>query len=220
MNALAVLIVAAILTAAAAAWMLRAYRRADSAASPKLILGVCAGAALVALGLYLVIGQPGLPGAAHAARIEALKQRDPTTYSVEEALAILGEAARARPADAAPHLHTGVLLLSSGQPEEAARAFDAALRRDPTLRPAQVGLARALVQRDGGRVSPDALRLFEAAAASDPDDPAPWLYQAMAAMQESRDADARRLWGEALRRMAPDDPRRAMAAQMSAGPGR
>jgi hypothetical protein len=36
----------------------------------------------------------------------------------------------------------------------------------------------------------------------------------MAAMQEDRAADAGRLWSEAQRRMAPDDPRQEMAARM------
>jgi hypothetical protein len=39
----------------------------------------------------------------------------------------------------------------------------------------------------------------------------------MAAMEEGRTADAPRLWGEALARMAPDDPRREMARRMSEG---
>jgi cytochrome c-type biogenesis protein CcmH len=38
----------------------------------------------------------------------------------------------------------------------------------------------------------------------------------MAAMEENREADARMFWSEAYARMAPDDPRRDMARQMSA----
>jgi cytochrome c-type biogenesis protein CcmH/NrfG len=78
-----------------------------------------------------------------------------------------------------------------------------------------MGLGRAVVQIDG-RVSPDALALFQQAGQLS-DDPAPWVYQAWAAMEAGRDADVRRFWGEALRRMAPDDPRRAMAQRFASG---
>jgi cytochrome c-type biogenesis protein CcmH/NrfG len=78
-----------------------------------------------------------------------------------------------------------------------------------------IGLGRAIVRMEG-RITPEALALFEQAGALT-DDPIPWLYQAWGAMESERDADARRFWGEALRRMAPDDPRRAMAEQFATG---
>lgn len=79
-----------------------------------------------------------------------------------------------------------------------------------------MGLGRALVAVNNGQVSPEAVALFQQAAARS-DDPAPWIYQAMAAMEQNREADARRLWAEALARMSPDDPRRDMARRMSTG---
>lgn len=168
------------------------------------------------LGLYLLIGSPALPDAPFAARLEALKGRDPTTFTAAEALAVLGQAARDNPSDPLPHLFSGQVLFEVGRDQEAARAFDAALRRDPALSEAMLGLGRAMVRLEQGRVGADARALFERAGAQS-DDPAPWIYQAMAAMQEDRAADARRLWGEALARMSAEDPRRAMAARMSAG---
>jgi cytochrome c-type biogenesis protein CcmH/NrfG len=215
----AVLIIAALIVAAAAAWVLRAYRRASGGDKARAwpVFAACAVVGVCALGLYLAIGRPDLPGASSAARLEALKERDPTTYSLDEALAILHEAARDHPTDAAPLIFSGTLLFNNGRPQEAARAFDAALRRDPRSSEAMLGLGRAMFQIDEGRLSPQTLQLFQAAAAVSPSDPVPWLYQAMAAMLEDRADDARRLWGEALSRMAPDDPRREMATRMSAG---
>ena len=217
-NALAVFLIAALMCAAAALWGLRAYRRAGATrAAPAL--AACALVSLLALAIYLGAGRPDLPDAPYAVRLEALQQRDPTSYNAEEALAILGQAARDDPRDPLPHLYSGQLLLDRDRAEEAARAFDAALRRDPQLAQAMLGLGRALVRIDEGRVSAQALELFAQAGALG-DDPAPWLYQAMAAMQAGRGEDARRLWGEALTRMAPDDPRRAMAGRMSGDSGR
>ncbi|MDX2274643.1 MAG: hypothetical protein NW206_04260 [Hyphomonadaceae bacterium] len=215
-SALAFAIAAAILCAGAAFWVLRAYRRAsageDARALPALL-----GAALViaaTLGVYLFIGRPALPDAPYAARLEALKQRDPTTFTAEEALAILGEAARDHVNDPRPLIYSGEVYMQMGDAEAGARAYDAALRRDPNSIEAMLGLARAMVAIDEGRVSPEALALFERVGAAT-NDPAPWIYQAMAAMQSG--GDARPFWSEAYRRMAPDDPRRTMAERIING---
>lgn len=209
-----VFIVAALLTAVAAFWVLRAYRR--EGAGPRQPLVVCGLVALAALTTYLVIGRPELPDAPFHGRLEALKHRDPSTFTLDEALAVLDQASKDDPRSPLPHLYTGQLLLQSGQPEQAARAFDAALRRDPQSVDAMMGLGRAMVRMDHDRVSADALRMFQQAGALS-NDPAPWIYQAMAAMQDGRDADARRFWGEALARMSPDDPRRQMAREFVQG---
>lgn len=214
---LAVLLVGAVLIAAAAFWVLRAYKGAGGGARTAFpALASCGLVALATLGAYLVTGHPELPDAPYEARLEALKGRDPTTYNVDEALAILHEAARDNPRDPLPHFYTGELLLGQGRAPEAARAYDAALRRDPQLVDAMLGLGRSLVATEQGRVTPEALAIFQQAAQMS-DDPAPWIYQAMAAMERNDEAESRRLWGEALARMPADDPRREMATRMARG---
>jgi cytochrome c-type biogenesis protein CcmH len=213
----AVFLVAAILTAACAFWVLRAYRRAGGGeASPRGALGVVGVLALAALGAYLAVGRPELPDAPFLERLAALKHRDPSTYTPDEALAVLDRAAHEHPADPLPYYYSGLMLLQMQKPEEAARAFDAALRRDPRSGEAALGLGRSLVTINQGRVTPEALQAFRQAGALT-NDPAPWIYQAMEAMQSNNDQDARRFWGEALARMSADDPRRDMARRMSAG---
>jgi cytochrome c-type biogenesis protein CcmH len=209
----AVFIVAAALVAAAAFWVLRAYRDANPNAAPSPALIVCALVAIGSIGLYLSIGKPNLPDLPYKARLEALRHRDPTTYTFDEAVAVLDEAGRQNPSDARPHVFLGQLYLPR-EPDKAAREFDAALRRDPSSVDAMMGLGRALVSSNAGRVPPEALGLFEHVSRVSAD-PAPWIYQAMAAMQTNRGDDARHFWGEALTRMSANDPRRAMAAQMS-----
>lgn len=214
-SSLAVLLTGAVLAAGAGFWVLRAYRRAGGGTrSPIPALTACVLVSIAGLGAYLIIGRPELPDAPYAARLEALKQRDPTSLSADEAMAILHDAARENPRDPLPHFYTGQLLLDQGRAEEAARSFDAALRRDPRLAEAMMGLGRALVRIEDGRVTPEALALFQQAGALT-NDPAPWIYQAMAAMEEGR--DARAMWAEAYARMNADDPRREMARRMSNG---
>lgn len=212
-SSLTVLLIAAVLTAGAAFWCLRAYRRGGGESAVPA-LAACAATAVFALIVYLVIGRPELPDAPYAERLAALEQRDPTTYSPDEALAILHEAARDNPTDPLPHFYSGQVLYGQERPEEAARAFDAALRRDPQLAEAMLGLGRSLVAIEGGVVTPEALALFQQAGAL-MNDPAPWMYQAMAAMQDG--ADPRPFWREALTRMPADDPRRVMVEQQLAG---
>ena len=193
------------MTAAAAAWTLRAYRLAGAglvSARPALL--ACGAVALMALGAYLIVGKPSLADAPIDARLEALRHRDPTTYTAEETLAVLNRAAQANPRDGRPHLFAGQILLSQNRAEEAARQFDAALRRDPRSLEAMMGLGRAMVRIADGRVTPEALSLFQQVAAQT-NDPAPWIYQAMAAMQDRRVGEARRLCAEAVRRGAPSE---------------
>ena len=179
---------------------------------------VTAGAVgLFAFGTYLALGRPDLPDAPFAERLAALKARDSATYNGEEWLAYLADEAKLSPADAAPMFMIGQIYLAHRRPEEAARAFDAALRRDPLLVPALLGLGRSLMAMDGGVVSPEALAAFQQAASLDDADPTPWLYQAIAAMETDDAPEAQRLWGEAYRRMPPEDPRREMALRFSRG---
>lgn len=214
---LSVLLVGALLCAGAALWVLRAYRRAGGGARTAFpALTACAVVGIATLGAYLLIGHPEMPGGSYEERLEAVKLRELSTYTVDEALAVLHEAARENPDDPLPHFYTGQLLLDQGRAPEAARAFDAALRREPQLAEAMMGLGRAMVRIEQGRVTPEALALFQQAGALT-NDPAPWIYQAMAAMESGRDADARQLWGEALTRMPEDDPRREMAQRMARG---
>jgi cytochrome c-type biogenesis protein CcmH len=173
--------------------------------SPIPALAACGAVALTALTTYLAVGRPELPDAPYAARLEALKARDLATLTFDEALAILHDRSRTDPSDPLAHLYSG----------EAARAYDQALRRDPQLAEAMIGLGRSLVTIDG-RVTPEALALFQQAGALT-DDPGPWIYQAMAALEAGDEAASRGFWGEALARMAPEDPRREMAARMASG---
>ncbi len=208
----------AVLAACAGAALMWAYRRAGGVrAAP--VVAVAGASVIAAFAIYVAIGRPDVADAPYTERIAALKARPIEGYSDAELLARLAAEARANPGDARPHLATGVILAEQRRFEEAARAFDAALRRDPSSNFAKLNLGRVLVALDQGRVSEDAQRLFTEVADAQPDDPTPWLYQALAATQEGRRADAGRLWREVKRRLPADDPRHAMADRMIAESG-
>jgi len=211
-----VVLVGALLAALAAFWTLRAAHRAGGdAKTGRTVLLTLAAASVIALTVYLVNGRPDLPGGAYAARLEALRQRPEASYNMQEWLAVLAEDARAQPTDPWPHLATGEIYLRANRPQEAARAFDAALRREPRSADALIGLARSVATSEGS-FTPEALAFLEQATTVT-NEPAPWVYRAMAAMEGGRDAEAQHMWGEALARMGPDDPRREMARRFASG---
>jgi len=214
-TSLTILLIAAAITAGAAVWVLRAYRRAGGGSLRKA-LGVAAAVALAALTIYLVLGKPELPGQPYRARLEALKARDPSTYVGAEWIALLSEKAKADPADASAHFFLGQLYLGERRPQEAARAFTAALRRAPESPEAMMGLARALIAINDGRTTPESMDLLQQAAARTTD-PTPFIYLAIGALEDGDNAAARRYGAEALSRMTADDPRREMARRMSRG---
>lgn len=211
-----IVLAGALMAAGAAFWTLRATRRAGGdARTGRLVLFVCAGVSVLTLGLYLVNGRPDLNGGAYASRLEALRQRPEETYNAEEWLAVLNDDARRQPTNPWPYLAIGEVYIRTNRPQEAARAFDAALRRDPRSYDALIGVARSIATIEG-RFTPDALAYLEQATTVT-DDPAPWIYRAMAAMEADDAAETRRMWGEALSRMGPDDPRREMARRFASG---
>ncbi|MET0181542.1 MAG: tetratricopeptide repeat protein [Caulobacterales bacterium] len=219
MAALILFALFALVVALACFWTLWAYRKAGGQQKRLSFVAIIA-FALISLGAYAALGRPEVPDAPYDQRIEALKQRPVESYNQSELLARLNAEARAHPDDARPLLAAGAIHADEGRPEEAARAFDAALRRDPNSTFAMLNLGRALVAIDQGRVGADALRLFQAVAEREPENPTPWLYQALAATQEGRAGEERRLWGEVLKRLPAGDPRRAMAQQMISGGAR
>lgn len=211
-----VMFVGVLLAAGAAFWALRATRRAGGdARAGRTVLLACAALSAVTLVVYLSIGSPALAGGAYADRLAALRARPEESYNAEEWLAVLADDARLNPTDAWPYLATGEVYLRVNRPQEAARAFDAALRRDPRSYDALIGVARSIAGMEGS-FTPEALAYLEQATTVT-DDPAPWIYRAMAAMQADNPAETRRMWGEALSRMGPDDPRREMARRFASG---
>jgi cytochrome c-type biogenesis protein CcmH len=222
---------AALVAALAGWWVMRAFQRgervaatADASQTPAapsrqgrtMALAAAAVITLGALGLYAVTGRPDLPDQPYRQRLAALQATDPTQMSPEQILAILAERARTDRRDPRPHIFTGQILAEQGRTQEAARAYQAALRRDPMNPAALMGLGRVSVEMQAGAIGPEALALFQAAAMSSPKDPTPWLYQALAATQQRRWSDALKLWPEVEKRLSPEDPRHAMVAAMVA----
>jgi cytochrome c-type biogenesis protein CcmH/NrfG len=207
---------AALIAAVACWWVMRAYMQPGVGGNPTRVMMAAGAAAILVLVLYLAVGRPSAPDEPYAGRIAALEAKaksDAVNMSVPEMLALLEAHAKTDVNDPRPLLFAGQILAEQGRDAEAARAFSGVLKRDPTSADAMIGLGRANVRLEGG-VSPQTVALFQAASKLAPADPVPWFYQALAASQEERFADATRLWPEVLKRFDPADPRRTMALSM------
>lgn len=134
-----------------------------------------------ALGLYLWLGAPGLPGHPHAAQTAA------RPAAAEADLPALAERLAARMADAPDNPDGWTLLgrtyMQLGRPADAAGAF----ARAGALRPADADLAaaegEARMLAAGGQVTPESRAAFERALAQRPDDPRARFYLALGRYQ-------------------------------------
>ncbi len=163
----------------------------------------------LSLSLYLGLGSPSLPGLPLAARLSAPaapNDIDTLVAKVEEHLAKAPEDGRGWEVIAPVYLRLG-------RAEDAARAYANAIRILGSTAERQSGLGEALLVAEGGIVTEDARKAFEAARALDPKAPGPRYYIALAAEQEGkRDEAVKEL--SALLAEAPDDaPWRPLVVQ-------
>lgn len=163
----------------------------------------------LSLSLYLGLGSPRLPGLPLAARLSAPaapNDIDTLVAKVEEHLAEAPEDGRGWEVIAPVYLRLG-------RAEDAARANANAIRILGSTAARQSGLGEALLVAEGGVVTEDARKAFEAARALDPKAPGPRYYIALAAEQEGkRDEAVKEL--NALLAEAPDDaPWRPLVVQ-------
>ena len=146
------------------------------------ILGV--GLPLLALGVYVEIGNPQLPAQPLASRAK------PTTVITSDAqarlraaLAQLRKRLDADPKDVQAWLSLGRLRLGIGQAGEAVTALREAERLAPDNVEVLVALAEALTFEAQGTVTPAARALFERALTKDPKLAGPRYYIGLAEMQ-------------------------------------
>lgn len=219
MSSFAVFGLGAVMLALASWWGMRAYARADAGsapASPRNAMIAVALASAAVLGMYLYLGRPDLPGAAYADRMAALAERPLETYTPDEIVAVLHARAKQDPESPEPLLVLAGFEAQMGRAQEALRAYDEALRRDPNSYEATLGVGLVLFAQSQGEVSAQAQSLFERAREMRPEAVEPVFYLAIAAEQAGRVDEAQALWRQARAMMTPDDPRIAMIDQMLA----
>lgn len=188
----------------------RAAGRADeadgkAAAAPKPVLAavLIALLPLVALPLYLGLGNPDLPGQPFASRAPAAPEGGEIAERARQAVQAAAAEAEANPDDADAWLALGRLRLLAGDVEGAVTALERAGAVAGSAR-GDIASVRgeALTRSADGMVTPEARRAFEAAQAADPADPRAAYFLALADYQAGWLREALTAWSE-LAREAP-----------------
>ena len=185
-----------------------------------IIVGVC-----LVLGIagYAVFGRPGmgdLPMKERQAEIMEKIRTAPETLTPAETLARLEQPSIDQPDAPEPQYYIGVIMRQQNRPDDAARAFQSALRRDGTYVPALIGLADVLVELEGGGVSADAARLYARAYELDPTEVRAGMWAAMGAAQAGDQDKAAQMMRAVFANLPEDDPRRERFAPMLDAIGR
>jgi len=177
----------------------------------RLNIAITAGCLLVAAGGYFMVGRPGMADMPMSERQEGLAEKirnDPLSLTPAETLSRLEQATRSDPESPKPHFFIGEMLRAEGRPEDAARAYQSALRRDSQFVPALIALADTLVELSGGGVGPQATELYAEAYRLDETQVRAGMWAAMGAAQAGDQEKAEQAMRYIYNNLAEDDPRR------------
>ncbi|CAN5200956.1 c-type cytochrome biogenesis protein CcmI [soil metagenome] len=174
-------------------------------------------APILALGLYLLLGSPQLPGEPLAARLSAPTQQQDIALLVARVEAHLKQS----PDDGKGWEVIAPIYLRLGRSEDAARAFANVIRLLGSTAGREADMGEALVTAARGKVSAEARAAVERATKLDPAAARPRFYLALALGQEGKKDAAIAAW-HALLDGAPANPplvafARAELARLEAG---
>lgn len=161
-------------------------------------VAIVAGVPAAALGGYLLIGSPDLPGQPLAARQASQPGPNGVEALVAKAEAHLAE----NPDDGRGWEVLAPIYLRMGRLEEARTAYSNAIRLLGPSAERQSGYGQTLVALAGGVVTDEARVAFQSARELEPTDPKAAFFLAMALVQEGRDERAL----EAFRNLAAISP--------------
>jgi len=206
--------IAVVLISGLAAIFAAIYVATPLARGGRIAALACAGLiALGALGVYLINGEPDMPGQPYGDLVERLRTADPMSLSAIEQEERLRDALRNNPEDADALTLLGRYLSRTERELEAVALFERALRLEESAR-IYSDLGQALLNLNEGNLTPQARTAFGQANRLDPAMPEPAFFLGVAAFEDGDRAEAARRWAGIIERLDPDDPfRQAIAAR-------
>lgn len=168
------------------------------------LTSVAAAVALGAGGLYLLLGSPEKTDQPFAQREAELLSRPPETLSEDEIMLLLQEQAKKAPEDPKPHALMAQLLSGAGRDQDALRAFQAALRRDPKNANLIAETGAVLTRLNKGVIGADAKSAFDAALQLNPTSPSARFFLGLADWQAGKKQEALASWRTAYVANAKD----------------
>lgn len=172
-----------------------------------LVLASLIVAVAATLGLYFVIGSPGLPDQAYERRVDDWAN-SPETLEPGQIAAVLSRAVKREPENRTALTMLGAARFEAGDPIGAASAFRQALRLDETDATSWARLGESLVRASDGEVGVDAEAAFTRALSLDPDQLGARYFLGEAALARGDTVRAREVWAPLIAALDPADPRR------------
>ena len=203
----------------------RLLRAADAAPSPdaspaalhavraRFALATAILVPLLAIGLYIPLGAPGLPGQPFASRPQA-NLRD---ASFGELIAKVEAQLRQHPDDVRGWDVIGPVYLRIGRYDDAADAFRRAIALKGETEIRLMGLADAMVAAKGGIVGEEARKLLEKVITLNREHAGARFLLALGKEQDGKLADAAKDYREILASAPPDAPWRSVITERLAG---
>ena len=167
-------------------------------------------AAAVAIGLiafsgalYLSLGRPTLPGRAFDAVAARAVEEDEAAKAmlaqVETMVAKLTERLKASPNDALGWRMLGSAYVQLGRTSEGVEALGRAVALEPKNATVRAQYGEGVVFAAKGKVTPEALKVFDEALALDAKEPRARFYRGVALMQAGKEREALALWVQIIR---------------------
>jgi len=173
-----------------------------------IVLGSIAGAAAVGLGLYAVVGAPGMPDQAYERRVDDWAGSIETLEPPQIA-AVVARVVEERPGDHQALTMLGAARFEAGDPLGAASAFRRALAIQPKDAQSWARLGESLVRSQDGVVGIDAEAAFREAVRLDEGQLGARYFLGLAAIEGGDVAQAQAWWAPLFAVLGPADPRRA-----------
>ena len=171
------------------------------------VLAGIGAATAAALGLYVLVGAPGLPDQGYESRVDQWAET-PDALQPPQLAAVVARVVRERPDDPQALAMLGAARFQADDPLGAASAF----RRLVALRPddgqAWARLGESLVRANEDRIGADAEAAFREAVRQDPDQLGARFFLGEAALRRGDAAATRAQWTPLIAALAPTDPRR------------
>ena len=177
-----------------------------------MVLAGLVGAVAATLGLYVVVGDPGLPDQAYERRIDEWAA-SPETLDAEQIAAVLSRAVKREPDNRTALTMLGAARFEAGDPIGAASAFRRALSLDGSDATSWARLGESLVRAADGTVGADAEAAFTQALRLDPDQLGARYFLGEAALARGDVARAGEVWAPLIAALDPTDPRRVDLVQ-------
>ena len=199
--------------------LLRAGERTAAQASDRgnraVLLAAVAGTALLALGLYFVVGSPGREDAPYAKRLAEWRAADPAALPPAALAALAQDLAERRPEDPDAWRFLGRARLQTGEAFAAVRALERAAELGGTAED-YAALGEALAAFNEGQVGESAAAAFAEAVRRDPTSVPARYGVALGRLTAGDEAGGRAALAELAASLPPGDARRtALEAELA-----